>query len=548
LSSSSPIQIYPEAFLYGSGTIHGNLVVQGTMTVGEVTTHNNLSHLTEYFSFDKLHTDGTPPTQLLFLAGDFSTGYVSEGINVEGDITFSPESTLVIKFSPSMLNRIDTNGKIILDSPKILLTPAEGVYRIGQNYQILYAGSIQGEVGSISSRYAMINPLISYITEDTYSGVSFSLALNSFSSLFGASNTAPVAAFLDSLAANPSENSPIIIEALINTATIEDLSKALAQLQPSAFTSLSVMQQNDLFYIRNAIYSRLYQEQQNCLCLSEDQNEVQIWGGIFGGSTHQTNQDEQPGYLARSPGAILALDALISENAIFGAGVGYIYTFQDWKRHRGNANIQNVYGSIYSQYANANGFFIANLVGGYSFFDVNRKINIGPGSILHATANSHFGGFDGSIDLRMGAHIPVKAALITPFLGFDYMVVQQNSTHEKGARVLNLKIKNHVGDLLTSEAGFECNFCHQKERSFLKALLRFSVIGESRFFGRYEKATFSNGDSFKVKGYYPCRILGSAGAGLSASFDRSTFFLTYQAKTNWQFTDQFLTLEYLWRF
>ncbi|HSX13926.1 MAG TPA: autotransporter outer membrane beta-barrel domain-containing protein [Chlamydiales bacterium] len=548
LASVSPVQIYPDAFLYGKGSIDGNLVIHGTVSVGEIIPDNTSYDKTEYFSFDKVSDIENSKSQLLFLTGDFQSAHVSEGIHVNGDITFSPQSTLVIKFSPNLLSRIDTTGKIILDSTNILLSPTEGIYNLNQKYDILYAGSISGQIGTVSSRFALINPIISYITEDSYTAVSFTLSLNHFSDLFTSGNASLVAAYLDSLALDPHDNSPIIIEALINTPTLKEISDSLSQLQPSAFTSLPVSLENDLFYIRNSIYSRLYQEQQNCLCIIENECPIHVWGGAFGGIANQINQSGEPGFRASSPGAILAVDANIKENVVLGGAVGYLYTFHEWKRHRGDANIHTISGSIYSQYAKPTSFFVGNITGGYSFYDVDRKINLGPGNVLHANANSRFGGFEGSIDLKFGAHFPVRSTIITPFLGFDYMVVHQNEAHEHGARVLNLNIESHIADLLTSEGGFEFSFCHWKDQTFLKALLRLSAIAESRFFGKTVEASFHTGGKFKARGLYPSRVLGAFGAGLSASFDRSTIFISYQAKTNWNFTDQFLTLEYLWRF
>jgi uncharacterized protein with beta-barrel porin domain len=543
LVSASPIQIYPEAFLYGKGIIDGDLVIQGTVSLGDVALENSTYTETGYFTFDKVGE--ISQKEVLFLTGDFSSSEISEGIHVNGDIIFSPSSTLIVKFSPTMLSQIDTDGKIILDSANVLLSPSEGFYKLNQTYNLLYAGSIEGQFGTVSSRFPLLNPMISYITEDSYSGVSFSLSLNRFSDLFATGNTAEVGNYLDTLAADPSDNSPIILEALINISSVEDLEQALSHLHPSCFTSLSVAQENDLLYIRNAIYNRLLQDQQNCCFTEEKKQSLQLWGGLIGGSAHQTNQNREPGYLARSPGAILGLDAQVNENTIFGGACGYIYTFQEWKRRHGDANMHTIYGSIYSQYAKPTSFFTANMTGGYTFYDVDRNLHLGA---LHAKAHSHFGGFEGAIDLKMGAHFPVLAAIMTPFLAFDYMVVHQNSTKEEGARVLNLKIKDHTADLLTSEAGFEFNFCHWKNQTLLKALLKMSVVGESRFFGRYEKASFPTGGTFKVKGWYPSRVLGAFGSALSASVYKSTISLCYQAKTNWDFTDQFLTLEVLWKF
>lgn len=543
LVSASPIQIYPDAFLYGKGIIDADLVIQGTVSVGDVALENSTYSETEYFTFDK--AGEISQKQVLFLTGDFSPSQISEGIHVNGNIIFSPSSTLIVKFSPTMLSQMNTDGNIILDSANVQLSPSEGFYQLNQTYQLLYAGSINGQFGTVSSRFPLLNPMVSYITEDSYSEVSFSLSLKRFSDLFTTGNIAEVGNYLDKLSADPMDNSQIILEALINIPSVEQLGHALSHLHPSCFTSLSVAQENDLLYIRNAIYNRLLQDQQNCSVIAEKKPSVQLWGGFTGGSAHQTNQSGEPGYLARSPGAIFGLDAQVNDQTIFGGACGYIYTLQEWKRRHGDAHMQTIYGSIYSQYAKPTSFFTANITGGYTFYDVNRNLHLGA---LHAKAHSNFGGFEGAVDVKMGAHFPVRAMIMSPFMAFDYMVVHQNGTKEEGARVLNLKIKDHTADLLTSEAGFEFNFCHWKSQTLLKALLKMSVIGESRFFGRYVEASFPNGERFKVKGWYPSRLLGAFGAAFSASVNKSTISLCYQAKTNWDYTDQFLTLEVLWKF
>ncbi len=547
VASQNAVQIAPDGFLYGKGTIVGNLVVQGTITPGVAISQGTTPNIVDYFSFDKTYTNEAPK-QLLFLTGDFLSPNSLNGIHVDGDILFSPQSTLVIKFSPDSQSNIDTKGRIVLDSPSIIVSPTVGFYQLDQKHDILYAGTLQGQVGTVTSSYAMLRPNVTYIAGEDYSGISFSLALNRFSDLLPNGNATFVGAYLDSLHTDPSDNSPIIIEALVNIPTIDAITDALNQLHPSAFTSLSVVQEDDLFYIRNAIFNRLYQDQFSCFCNDCECFPLHIWGGVFGGSTKQDNQNGEIGYHAQTPGAILGVDAYVRENTIFGGSIGYTYTFHEWRSSRGDAKMQTIYGSLYSLKANPCSFFAANATFGYSFYDVNRKINIGPGSIMHATAHSDFGGFTGSLDLKMGAHFQVQSTKISPFLGLDYMIVQQNKFEEKGARILNLKVKSHVSDLLASEAGFEFNFEHWKDQTFLQIMLRLSAIGESRFFGRYERASFATGSSFKVKGLYPCRILGALGIGISAAFDRSTVSLSYQGKSNWQFTDQSIILEYLWRF
>lgn len=583
LTAADRLVVQPGTAFFGTGTLHGDLDLQGILTPGAMMTLQKSPHeqmIAEYFSSDKFSDTTTIPSlsEDLFLVGNYSPNYAGGELNIDGNITASPDATIIIKFNPESISTINVNGTLTLNSPTLQLIPYEGFYHLNKEYKIISAESFNGQFGEVVNTFSMLQPLLTYDMQDGIFSVYFQLTKRHFSDLFPSGNAGQVARVLDLLANKPCQNSALVIDTIINSESEKEIKHALIQMQPSAMTSLSVIQENDLLYIRNALFTRMQSTQGQCLSdkaqenripnrnthskmfdtmsqeeiefdiVPTDKNPIQIWGSLIGGYTNQNNQSGEPGYVAKSPGAILCADTKINENGIFGGGVGYIYTQNEWNKNRGEAEIQNIYATLYGEYAKNSGYLLTSLSGGYSFYSVHRHISFGPGRIVRATAASDFQGYEGSIDLKMGLNFPWKNGSLSPFLGVDYMLVHTNEYQEKGASSLNLKLKSHNGDLLTTEGGLELFFCQKKERTHLKAFLRFSAILESRFFGEFEKGAFVCGGTFKVDGLYPSRVLACFGSGINASYGRSTFSLSYQVKTQLKFTDQSMSAEYLWKF
>ncbi len=551
VTTANPLEVQPTALLVGTGKVHGNVDIKGTLSGGKIvpeTVPFDREKALEYFSFEKPLEEETSSDEL-YLVGDFSSRSVSGKVNIEGDVSLSNESTLLVNFNPNSFSQVHVDGTLTLDSPTLQLDPYAGTYKAGQTYKILEADKIEGEFGNIVTPFPMLKPIISYNADAGNVSILFQLATHHFSNIFKTGNPGQVAGCLDFLEEHPCENSKTVIDALINTHPEERVRKALEQMQPSQLTSLSVVQENDLFYVRNAIYQRLKGTQKACnVGPVPEKQPVSFWGSFFGGYTTQENQGGDPGYLAKSPGIVFGVDAEVREGTTVGGGVSYAYTRHDWNKNRGDANIHNIYACSYGQYTGGLGYVEAALLGGYSFYDVERKITFGPFDATKATAKSDFGGAEGSFDLKTGLRFPFDTFSISPFVGLDYMLVHLNSFKERGARSLNLKVKSHLADLFTSEGGIEFDFCQRKETTFLKAFIRLSAIVETRFFGDDAKSSFVCGCSMKTHGFYPTRILAGLGAGISAAFGRNVFSAAYQAKSQWQFTDQSMSFQYLWKF
>lgn len=551
LKIASSLEIKPKALLFGTGKVRGNVDVKGTLSGGKVIPEtvpfDREKALKRFFFENPLEEELTSDD--LYLVGDFSSKSVSGKVNIEGDVALSNESTLRVNFNPNSFSQVHVDGTLTLDAPTLQLEPYAGTYRAGQMYKILEAIRIEGEFGEVITPFPMLNPLISYNTDEGNISILFQMATHYFSDLFKTGNAGQVADCLDFLSENPCDNSATVINALMNTQSEGEIRSALELMQPSQLTSLSVVQENDLFYVRNAIFQRLHDNRKACNGGPIPQGQpISFWGSFFGGYTTQEKQGGDPGYIAKSPGILVGFDAEVREGMSVGGGASYAYTNHAWNNHRGDANTHNIYASVYGQYSGELGYVEGSLLGGYSFYDVERKVTFGPMGATRATAKSAFSGVEGSFDLKTGLRFPFDTFSISPFVGLDYMLVHLNSFKERGARCLNLKVKNHLADLFTSEGGIEFDFCQKKGATFLKAFIRLSAILESRFFGAVEESSFVCGCSMKTEGFYPTRILAGLGGGISAAFGRNVFSAAYQAKSRWQYTDQSLSFQYLWKF
>lgn len=547
------VDVDTEGLLTGTGRIVGQVTSRGTISGGRILeekTPFDTEKAEEFFLFEQSFEEEIAPSTDLYLIGDKTTKSVSGKATVSGDVHLDPESLLLINFNPNSFSQIEVDGTIQLNSSTLALEPFAGTYKVGTNYKIIEAKNIEGEFGEVVTPFAMLNPIVSYNQESGNVSVFFEMTTHHFSDLFKRGNAGQVAKCLDYFSEHPCDGSATVIQALTNTSSQSEINKALLQMQPSQLTSLAVVQQNDLFYVRNAVYQRLFESQKSCTMGPFPSNSpVSFWGSFFGGYTTQESQGGDPGYIAQTPGVIFGVDREIKEGTSLGGALSYAYTYHEWNKSRGDARIHNIYASCYGQYVGERGYIEGSLLGGYSFYDVERKTTFGPFSSTQAIAKSNFGGKEGSIDLRTGLRYAFDQFSVNPFVGLDYMLVSHNSFTEVGAKALNLKVKSNVSDLLTSEGGVQFDFCQRKDATFLKGFLRLSAIVETRFFGEKQSSSFAcNGCSMQTQGFYPTRVLGGLGMGLSAAFGNNVFEASYQGKSQWEFTDQSLTFQYLWKF
>ena len=335
------------------------------------------------------------------------------------------------------------------------------------------------------------------------------------------------------------------------------------QMQPSAFTSLAVVQENDLSYLRNTLYNRmetylhfgccdnLWQNgvADNQIIIIKKPKDATLWVTALGAYTKQNTQHKEPGFIAHSPGIFLGLDSTFGRGSCLGGGIGYTHTHMHWSEHRGKANVQGAYGTLYGRWTSSHAYMQGSLIGGYSLYSTDRNIEFGPSIMtIKETAKGHHNGMEGSVHLKTGFNYGCRYITFSPFIGCDYFYVHENSFHEHGAKSLNLKVKAKNSNLLSSEAGIDLSHCFGQAIKSFTPFVKLSVIRESRFKGQKENASFECGCDFSVSGLYPSRTLAGIVLGLSANTLSKTLSLFYQGKFCNSYQDNSGYVQYSFKF
>jgi outer membrane autotransporter protein len=329
-------------------------------------------------------------------------------------------------------------------------------------------------------------------------------------------------------------------------------------MQPSAFTSLAVAQENALFYIRNTIDQHFEDLARPCLPFptkagftrvdSPEESFWTVWVAGLDAHTSQQTRHQEPGFIANSPGTFMGVDYRLAHHVEIGGGLGYTYTHLHWKEARGNAQMQTAYASLYGRWLTARGFLQGALLGGYNLYSIHRHIKVGGALPFEKTARSHHQGIEGAFHVKGGLSYTGFIGKLIPFLSLDYLILHEEGFRETGAQSLDLHVKSKSSDLLTAEAGLDFSHCFSTESASYTPFVKASVIREERFRGRHENASLKCGCDFTVKGLYPSRTLAGVAAGLTAAFSGNFLSLSYQGKFNAHYNDNSFYLEYTRRF
>jgi autotransporter-associated beta strand protein len=474
--------------------------------------------------------------------GTLSPGNSIGTIHLVGAQTLASGSTLEIELNPTANDLVDVTGSFTIQPGStlaVLSTP--GTYSVPLTYTIVQTtGGVSGTFSSVTST---LPPLIA--TDILYTPFEVLLQLNArtLSSFNFHGNAKEVAQCLDALSSSSCCDFSQVNNVLRNLPTVEEIEEALLQMEPSAFTSLAVAQENNLLYMRSSLYQRL---EKQIFSPSRHQREPEraLWISPFGAGTAQKSHRKESGFTAKSPGFSIGMDALVAHRCYIGGAIGYASTHLHWRRSLGHAHMQTVYTALYGRWRTARAYLEGSLIGGGSLYSVDREIKFGTLLKVNRRAKSRHQSLEGSMSLKYGLHWNIEGTILAPFANIDYLLLHENQFKEKGAGCLNLKIKSKNSDLLSSEAGIHFSHCYPWNSYSFTPFFQLSIIRESRFKGEEEKASFNCGCHFKVHGLYPSRTLGSVKAGLDLFLPSSTLSFFYQGKYSRTYRDHSIYLQY----
>ncbi len=425
---------------------------------------------------------------------------------VIGDITFLGGSTLEIELNSVATDLVDVTGSVTIDPGATLaIVPDAGTVPLSQYLIVDTTGGVTGTFTTVTNSFPFINFQVSYTADQIL--LLAELVGANFPIFSG--NAGKVARCFNSFTLLPGSDIADVAMQLSNLPSSSKLEEALLQLQPSAFTALALVQENNVLEVRNAIYQHMEATSTPCqeksLC-----SRAHLWIAGLNEWSWQNNDGTEPGYRATSPGVVIGSDAILGDSGNVGAAVGYTHSSLDWKRNRGSAVVNSFYFSLYGQYTHSRGFLMASIIESLQHFNENRKIKFGT---IGRTARSNHNGIEGGAHLKGGLFFHKNRLTFAPFAKLDYLYLYEERYNESGAGVLNLEVDKKKSDLLVTGVGLRTSSCITTQLSKFAPYLSLAAIWENRFRGDKISADF-NGCSLNVKGLNPSRWLFEYAVGV----------------------------------
>lgn len=539
----------------------GNLILTGISNVagsvsvaaGKLTVNGSLTASTEVNVLSGAVVGGTGTIDSAVTVN----GTLAPGDNGIGTITLTSTilangSLLENEISPTSTDLVLSGTVEIQPGATLLVVPQIGTYSRPSTYVIIQAGmgNVSGTFSTVTSIYPAFQPTVIYLLDQ----VLLQILANPFQNIVSKGNAGAVAKCLDQLQPCQGSDLETVIQILLFSSSLKELTQNLNQLQPSQYTELILSQETITKDIADILFNRLQRIYEVCIepCTS-------FWVSPLSDFSSQNNKNSQPGYTNQSYGILLGIDHNWTGNFYAGLGFGYINTSLDWKQSRGDASINNYYLDLYATWL-CNWFYIKGaLLGGYNQYDITRKIKVGSFQTFTSKAKSNHNGLQGSAHLELGLLFEWCSFLFSPFGEVDYLYFHEDHFKEHNAQNLNLTIASRNSNVLISELGLYISNCFFPICRKLAPFLQFSVLRESRFKGKGISATFKTSSccadcaskcSFDVRGYYPSRTLYSGEAGLTFFLpcEDTSLSLGYKGKFGKHFRDNLAYVQFVLNF
>jgi len=241
----------------GSGqlTLTGTSTLSGPTTVGAGTLAVNGSLAGSTVTVQSGATvTGTGTIGGLVVAGGATASLPQPGqaLNVAGNVTFQPGSTLQVAATPQQSGSLAATGNATLSGGNVQVIAGQASYQANTQYTILSAGAgVQGQFAGVSSTYAFLTPTLSYDPGHVY----LKLASNdtTFASVAATPNEAAVANAISTL----NDSNPVYKSVLI--ADAPTARTAYRQLDGELYASTKSMLLTDSRYVRDAVTDRARQ-------------------------------------------------------------------------------------------------------------------------------------------------------------------------------------------------------------------------------------------------------------------------------------------------
>ena len=444
----------------------GTLIVTGSI-LGDVAVNNT----------GTLMGTGTVGNTTVNAGGTIAPGSVGAPLTINGNFVQGSGSTYTAEVNSTGSDKILVEGTAqISGATKLNVTVDPGTLTVGKKYEILSA------TGGLSGQYATVfTPTLAQhvVFTEQYGTNNLLLVVNSnLTSVAQSQNQLAVASVLDqvsgsatggfanaltqltTLGPGPLSNalnqlsgdiygSIGTIERQTTTAQLQLISNRLAMLSYPGATSPTVAQRTD--GVR--LVSRQASDQQPSNAITSGLPASQNWttwaqgyglGGSVGGDGNAGGVNYRLG------GTLFGTERWLGEKFMIGVLGGYAGTSIGNRQDSSNAQISAFQVGLYELYRQES-FYLSNIDAyGNQSYDVSRPITIGS---LQQTASGSSTGNQFAHYTEGGLNYEVDEFRLQPFLGVQYMYLDQNGYTESGAGSLNLTTGSQTVNSVRSSIG-----------------------------------------------------------------------------------------------
>lgn len=424
-STVSPIQVNPQGFLTGTGTVV-DVTNSGTVSPGDA-------------------IGDTPDTNIGTLT-------------VNGTYTQDSTGDLLIQVSDDgSSDRLNVIGNANLDGT-LTLEPEPGIYPAGSTFTFMNYASRTGTLNLIDDSSLDFSPF--------YLGTSALLINNLQGAILPipkrllSGNARQVADYLFCRGFLPSNHDLLRVMGALVRLPADQFAEDLVKLSPAQFGALPltnlqsnriiadvIVENTEKFYWCDPCDSQ-NNSQEDC---QANRNDTSVWIAPVGYYYDQEGIQSQIGFDAYAVGVGVGASHLFFNSFHVGGGAGYTYSKIDWDKDRGDGHINSVYLGPSLGWSQKNAFLNLLVMGSYNYYDVDRKIKF-PG-VNRTASNKHhsydiLARLDGGYRFRINTGGKFDHFFILPEARVSYLNIFEERYAESGADSINLTVDSKYSAFL----------------------------------------------------------------------------------------------------
>ena len=393
------------------------------------------------------------PNTILQGNGTFGTaniyGTISPGHSIGHlygtDLHLYSGSTYLLEISPDgQTDLVTISGDTVIDPGVTLeVLPTPGSYQNGQVFTFIESGSI------VESNFNVVLPSFRINAQVVYfpTHIDLVLEINSFVSILPACSKPNVVAmaeyidYIDGLGlVVPGSDFDVVFDTLSH-ATPEQLAAGLDTLQPAAYSTMILAQEQTVLNLRSGVSNRLDEMRE----MTYEPCTIQEWVAPLGTYSRQLSRYGESGYQSNMYGILGGIDTRLTDWLCGGVDLGYTNTYVDWTAPKGHGHITSAYLGLYGQGSTPWFFVDGGVTVAADHFNSHRTIFLDSsiGSIDRKAKSKHNG-------IQVDSYLGIgtnwcdcwNCGIETTILAsVDWVYTHEDSFCEYGADSLDLVVK-----------------------------------------------------------------------------------------------------------